>query len=210
MDENDLKRKWQEAHSRNQEGIYDKMNIKKSLKMKHGRIISKVLTDMKLKIAGYSLILIILICLMIYALAYLGLNLSVNTVVLFSFIGLFFLIRTISEINRFSVLIKTANSLSVKESVLLFRKKLTRIKTFDFVSYLFYFYTLAIWSTCIYIKDMGGVKIFSWSNAFQVLMFVVISILLVIPWLIKYQHNQSYKELYSSLNDSVDFLNEAT
>jgi hypothetical protein len=130
--------------------------------------------------------------------------------VLFSFIGLFFLIRTTSVINRFLVLTKTANGLTVKESVLLFRKKLKRIKIIDFASYLIYFYTLAIWSTCSYMKDIGGVKNLFWSNAFQVLMLVVIIILLVIPWLIKYQHNQSYKELYSSLNDSADFLNEAT
>jgi len=207
MDTNDLKSMWYDVHYTNREIIFDKANIEKSLTMNHSRIISKVLSDLKLKIFGYSLILIIFIGLMIYALVYLGLNLSANTLILFSFIGLFFMIRIISEINRLLVLTKTANSLSIKESVFFFRKKLNRIKIIDFLSYLLYFYTLAILSTYSYIKDIGGVKNLSWGNVFQTLVLISILILLSIPWLIKYQHNQSYKKLYSNLNDSARLLN---
>ena len=207
MDTNDLKSMWHDAHCTNQEINFDKTNIEKSLTMNHSRIISKVLSDLRLKIFGYSLILIIFIGLMIYALVYLGLNLSANTLILFSFIGLFLIIRIISEFNRLLVLTNTPNSLSVKESVFFFRKKLNRIKIIDFLSYLLYFYALAILSTYSYIKDIGGVKNLSWGNAFQTLVLIAILILLLIPWLIKYQHIQRYKKLYSDLNESVRFLN---
>jgi hypothetical protein len=208
MDKNDIKTLWRDAHTVISENLLNEVNLRETLKMSHSKIISKVLSDIKLKILVYSLAQIILIALMIYALEYLGLRLSVNTLILFSFIDLFFLIRTISEINRLLVLTKTANSLSVKESVFFFRKRLKRIKIIDFLSYLIYFYSLAIWSIYSYIKDIGGVKNLYLGNAFQVLLFIVILILLSIPWLIKFQHNQRYKKLYSNLNDSIDYLNE--
>jgi hypothetical protein len=208
MDKNDIKILWRDAHTVISENLLNEVNLRETLKMSHSKIISKVLSDIKLKILMYSLALIILIALMIYALEYLDLRLSVNTLILFSFIGLFFLIRTISEINRLLVLTKTANSLSVKESVFFFRKRLKRIKIIDFLSYLIYFYSLAILSIYSYIKDIGGVKNLYLGNAFQVLLFIVILILLSIPWLIKFQHNQRYKKLYSNLNDSIDYLNE--
>jgi hypothetical protein len=105
---------------------------------------------------------------------------------------------------------KTTNNLSVKESILLFRKKLNRIKVIDFLSYLIYFYTLAIWLIYNYINDIGGVNNLSWDNEIQTLVLIAIIILLSIPWLIKYQHNQRYKKLYSNLNDSANFLNDVT
>lgn len=207
MDTNDLKSMWHDAHCTNQVINFDETNIEKSLTMNHSRIISRVLSDLKLNIFGYSLILIIFIGLMVYALVYLSLNLSLNTLILFSYIGIFFIIRIISEINRFLVLTNTSNSLSIKESVYFFRKKMNRIKIIDFLSYLLYFYALAILSTYSYIKDIGGVKNLSWGNAFQTLVLISILILLSIPWLIKYQHNQRYKKLYSDLNESARFLN---
>lgn len=210
MSKNDLKKFWQDAHAINQEDIYDKVAIIKTLEMNHSKVISKVLSDIKLKILGYSLMLIIFVCLMIYALGYLGLNLSTNTLTLFAFVGLFILIRTTSEINRLLVLTKTSNNLSVKASIQFFRNKLIRVKIIDFISYLFYFYSLAIWSTHQYIKDIGGVQNLSWSNAFQVLLLFVILMFLLIPWLIKYQHNHRYRKLYSDINDSMDFLHEVT
>lgn len=210
MSKNDLKIFWQDAHAIKQEDIYDKLDIRKTLEMNHSKMISKVLSDIKLKILSYSLILIIFVCLMIYALGYLGLNLSTNTLVLFAFVCLFILIKTTSEINRLLILTKTSNNLSVKASIQFFRNKMIRIKIIDFISYLFYFYSLAIWSTNNYIKDIGGIQNLSWGNAFQVLLLVFLLMLLLIPWLIKYQHNHRYRKLYSDLNDSTDFLHEAT
>jgi len=201
---------WSETHTKTQQNIHDDVNIRKTLKMNHSKTIAKVLSDLKLKIFGYSLMLIILISLMVYAWVYLDLKLSANTLILFSFIGLFFIIKIISIINRLLTMTKTTNNLSVKESILLFRKKLNRIKVIDFLSYLIYFYTLAIWLIYNYINDIGGVNNLSWDNEIQTLVLIAIIILLSIPWLIKYQHNQRYKKLYSNLNDSANFLNDVT
>jgi hypothetical protein len=210
MDKIDLKKLWSETHTKTQQSIHDELNIRKALKMNHSKIISKVLSDLKVKILGYSSILIIFIGLMMYALVYLGLNLSENTLILFSFVSLFFIIRITSIVNRLLIMTKTTNNLSVKESILFFRKKLNRIKLFDFLSYLIYFYTLTIFLIYNYIHDIKGVRNLSWGNEIQPLVMVAIIMLLSIPWLIKYQHNQSYKKLYSDLNDSINFLNDAT
>lgn len=210
MDKIDLKKLWSETHTITQQNIQDEMNIRKSLKMNHSKIISKVLSELKLKIFGYSLMLIILISLMVYALVYLNLNLSVTTLILFTFIGLFFALKIISIIHRLFVMTKTANNLSIKESILFFRKKLNRIKTIDFISYIIYFYSLTILLIYNYIKDIGGIKNLSWGNEIQILVIIAILMLLAIPWLIKYQNNQRYKKIYSNLNDSINFLNDAS
>ena len=210
MDKIDLRKLWSETHTITQQNIHDEVNIRKTLKMNHSRIISKVLSELKLKIAGYSLLMIILISLMVYALVYLELNLSDTTLILFTFIGLFFAQRIVSIITRLFVMTKTANNLSLKESVLFFRKKLNRIKVIDFISYLLYFYTLTILLIYNYINDIGGVKNLSRDNEIQTLVLIAILMLLSIPWLLKYQNNQRYKKIYSSLNDSANFLNDVT
>jgi len=210
MSKNDLKMFWQDANAIDQGDIYTNVDIRKTLKMNHCKAISKVLSDIKLKIFGYSLMLIIFVCLMAYALGYLGLNLSKNTLSLFAFVGLCMVIKTTSEIDRLLVMTDTSNNLSVKASIQYFQKKLIRVRRVDFISSIFYFHSFAIWSTYNYIKDIGGVQNLSWGNAFQVLLLVVILMLLLIPWLIKYQHNHRYKKLYSDLNDSKEFLFEAT
>jgi hypothetical protein len=208
MNINDLKSMWHDAHNANQENSYDMVNIEKSMLQNHCKTISKVLSDLKLKILGYIIVILIFAGLMIYALLYLHLHFSVNSLVLFSFIGLFFLIKIISEVNRLMFLTKTPNNMSVKESLLRFRKKLIRMTAIDFISYLFYFYALAIWSVYGYINDIGGIKNLYWGNAMQQLVLIVILMLLSIPWLIKYQTNQRYKKLYSNLNDSIRLLHE--
>ena len=59
MDNNDLKKLWHDAHVSNKENIYDKVSIQKSLSMNHSKSISKVLSDVKLKILLYLSVLII-------------------------------------------------------------------------------------------------------------------------------------------------------
>jgi len=209
MDKNDLKSMWHDAHKTNQEIIYDKVSIEKSITMNHSKAISKILSDVKLKILGYTLVLAIYIGLMLYALVYLGLNLSVYSLVPLSLAGLFLLINTTSEIKRLLVLTKTADNMPVKESLLFFRKKLNRIRTIDFLSYLIFLYLLAILIIFNYISDIGGVKNLLWSNKILPLPLLgfLILILLLYPWFIKYQHNQRYKKIYSNLNDSARLLN---
>jgi hypothetical protein len=209
MDKNDLKSMWHDAHIENQDDTFDKVDIEKSITMSHCKAISKILSDVKLKILGYTIILIIYICLMLYALVYSGINLSIASLVPLTLAGLFILIETTSEIVRFLILVKSADSLSVKESSLYFRRKLDRINTIDFFSYLVFLYMFVILIVSGYLKDIGGIKNLSWSNGILPLplLGVFILLLLIIPWFLKYQHNQRYKNTYLSLNRSAYILN---
>jgi hypothetical protein len=210
MDKNDLKKMWNDAHVLNKENIYDKVSIQKSLSMNHSKSISKVLSDVKLKILLYLSVLIIFIGLMIYALVYLELSLSMNSIIPLALVGIFLVINTTSEIHRFKILTKTADNMSVKESLLFFRKKLDRIKITDFLTSLLFFYLSAILIIINYIIDIRGIKNLSWSNQILPvpLLVILILMLLFIPWFIKYQHNQRYKNLYSNLNESAGILND--
>jgi hypothetical protein len=56
-------------------------------------------------------------------------------------------------------------------------------------------------------NDIKGIKtLFSGNAMLSLITFVIL--MLLIPWLIKYQHNQRYKKLYSNLNDSFEVFNE--
>jgi len=208
MDNNDLKKMWQEAHIQNQGKISAGINIEELIKMKHCKTISQVLSDIKLRILLYSLILTVFTGLMIYAIVYLGINFSVSSIVPFTMVGLFLLISTTMEISRLLVFTRNADNLPVKESQNYFRRNLNRIKNIDFLSYLILLYSLAILVIRGYIRDIGGFKNLSGINESQPLIFIFIIILLVTPWFIKYQNNHRYKKIDSGLNDPEDKLND--
>ena len=210
MDINDLKSLWQDVHNKNHDILYDKVNIEKSITKNHCKAISKTLLDVKLKILVFTLVLVIFIGLMLYAFVYLGLKLSFYSLVPLALAGLFLLTKTTTEIIRLLVLTRTADNMSVKESLLFFRNKLNRIKAIDFISYLIFLYLSASLILFNYIKEIGGIKKLSWGNDIipLPLLGILILMLLLIPWFIKYQHNQRYKRLYSNLNDSAGHLND--
>lgn len=212
MDKIDLKSMWHNAHSSDQEIIYEKISIEKSITMNHSKAISKILSDVKTKFFVYSMVLVVYVGLMYYALFYLDLNLSFNSLVPLILAGLFLLISTTSEIVRFLVLTKTKANLTVKASLLFFRKRLNRMKTIEFLSYLIFLFLLAILIIFNYINDIGGVKNLMWNNGTlpAPLLGVIILMLLIIPWFIKYQHNQQYKKLYLDLNDSINYFDTMT
>jgi hypothetical protein len=209
MDNNDLKTMWHDVHITDLSSIYDKISIEKSITMKHCKTISKILSDVKLKILIHTVILTVYISLILYALVYLSLDLSLFSLIPITFAGLFLLMRTTSEIIRLLVLSKSADNMPVKESLLFFRKKLDRIRTIDFLSYLILLYLFAILIVYGYLKDIGGINNLSWSN--EVLPVPIfgffILLLLIIPWFIKYQHYQRYRKIYSDLNKSAQILN---
>jgi hypothetical protein len=208
MDKNDIKSMWHEAHTTNDEIIFNKVSYEKAITMTHCKIISKTLSDIKLKVSVFILILAIYVGLMLYAFVYLGLNLSVYSLVPLTLAGLFLLIKTTTEIGRLLILTKTADNMSVKDSLLFFRKRLNRIKRADFISYLGFFYLLSILIIFNLLKDIGGVRNLSWGNEVVPvpLSGILILMLLLIPWFIKYQDNQKYRKLYSNLNESVRYL----
>ena len=209
MDKNDLRSLWHDAHNSNQEIIYDKVNIEKSIGMKHCKAISRIISDVKLKILVSAMVLVIYIGLMLYAFVYLNIVLSINSIIPLALAGLFLLFITTSEIVRLIILTKTADNMSVKESLLFFRKRLNRIRTFDFLTYLIILYLSAVLVIVNYILDIGGVKNLSLHNEIIPLPFLLffILILLLMPWFIKYLHNQRYRKIYFELNNSVHILN---
>ena len=204
MENIDLKAMWQKAHIQNQEKISDGANIEEIIKMNHCKTISQILADVKLRILLYSLILSVFIGLMIYAFIYLGINFSIGSIIPFTMVGMFLLISTTMEINRFAVLTRNADNLPVEASQNYFRKKLNRMKSIDFLSYLILLYLLAILVIRGYIQDIGGFKNLSGANEFQPLIVVFIFILLLTPWFIKYQNNQRYRKIVSNLHNDED------
>jgi len=210
MDKNDLKSMWRDARYTKSESNFSKESLEKTMALKHSKAISKSLLDVKIKVLLYALIFLIYIGLMIYAFVYLRLNLSVNSLVPLALAGIFLLICATSEIVRLLVLTKTADNLSLKDSSLVFYKKLKRIKTADFIIYLVIFYLFAILIIYNYLTDIGGVKNLSWHNEIVPLPLLgtIILMLLSVPWFIKYLNNRRYKKLFSDLNESVRQLSD--
>jgi len=210
MDRNDLKSIWRDAHYSKSDSHFSEESLEKTMALKHGKAISKSLLDVKIKVLLYALIFLIYAGLMIYAFVFLRLNLSVNSLVPLALVGIFLLISVTSEIVRLLVLTKTADNLSLKDSSLVFCKKLKRIKTTDFIIYLVMFYLSAILIIYNYLTDIGGVKNLSWYNEIVPvpLLGILILMLLSVPWFIKYLNNLRYKKLFSDLMDSVHQLND--
>ena len=199
---------WQNANAANHGDRSKEVNIEEIIRMNHSKTIAKVLSDIKLRIASYSVLSVIDIGLLFYAFVYLRLHLSLSLILPLLVVGLFFIIQTTIEINRYIVYTRNSDSLSLKESIIYFRKKLNQIKTIDFISYLILFYLLAIWIIKGYIRDINGIQNLSGTNAMQPFILFLILMLLLFPWLIKYQNNKQYRKTDSNLNDSTNQLKD--
>jgi hypothetical protein len=209
MDKNDLKSMWRDAHYTKSDNSFSEVSIENTLGLKHSRVILKALLDVKLKVLLYAVIFLIYAGLMIYAFVYLRLKLSVNSLVPLVFVGLFLLITATSELVRLLVLTNTADNLSLKASLLVFCKKLKKIKTTDFIIYMVFFYLSAILMVFNYLTDIGGVKNYSWNTEIipTPLLGIFVLMLLSVPWFIRYQNNRRYKKMFSNLEESVGQLN---
>ena len=208
MENIDLKRMWQNANIQNNENISKEADIGEIIRMNHSKNTAKVLFDIKLKILLYSGFLTIFIGLMLYAIVYLGINFSINSIIPFTLVGLFLLISTTIKITRFFAFKGNEDNLPLKESQKYFCKKLNRMKTIDFLSYLILLYLSAILIIRGYIRDIGGFQNLSATNAMQFFILFLILMLLLTPWFIKYQNNQRYRKMDSDLNDSLSELND--
>jgi hypothetical protein len=210
MENDDLKTMWKEIHIENRDNNCERINIYALKGKNHGQMMEQVVTDVKWKIGGYCMGLTLLAALMSYAILYLELNLQVASVTPFIGIGLFFLIQTGTEIIRLRILAKSDENRSVKESLIFFRRKVNRMKKFDFLSYLIFFYLLAIGIIYLHLKDIGGMKNLATGNGTQPLIIVLLLLFLAVPWFMKYQNNLRYKKLFSDLNNSANYLNDAS
>lgn len=208
MDNNDLKSIWHNANYMHCENNFSGVNIEEILRFKHSKAISKTLNDIKLKILISVLILMIYTGLMIYAFLYLKVNLSINSLVPLALVGIFLIIITSSEFVRLLVMTRKADNFSIKESMFIFCKRLRRIKSVDFIIYLVFFYLSAALIIFNYLQDIGGVKNFSRGSEIVPvpLLSMLIIMLLLVPWFIKYQNNRRYKILFSNLRESAHEL----
>lgn len=208
MENIDLKRMWQKANIQSHENNSKEADIEEIIRMNHSKNTTKVLFDIKLKIILYSALSAIDIGLLYYALVYLGLHLSLSSILPLVVVGIFCFIQTIIETNRLIAFTRNTDNRSVKESLLYFRKELNRIKNFDFLSYLLLLYLAAFWILRGYIRDIGGYQNLSGTNAMQTFILFLVLILLLTPWFIKYQNNQRYKKIDLDLDDSMEKLND--
>lgn len=210
MDKNDLKSKWQDAHFTDSQNNLSNENLEKTISLKHCKAISKSLLDVKVKVILYALIFAIYAGLMIYALIYLRLNLTLNSIVPLTSVGIFILIIATSEFVRLLVLTKTADNLSLKDSLLAYCRKLKRTMTIDFISYMVFFHLSAIILIVNYLGDIGGIRNLSWDNenAPVPLLAILVLMLLTVPWFIRYHNKRRYKKLFSNLRESIDQLND--
>lgn len=200
---------WQNAHFSNGFNDFDKISIEESITMNHCKAITKILSDVKLKITVWISGLIIYIGLLFYAFIFLGLSLSWYSMVPLILAGLFIIIMTTSEISRLFILKNSADTLSVMESLLFFQKRLNNMRMVDFILNLAFLYLFIILIAFNYLSDIGGIRNLSLPNEYVPMPFLafLIVLLLLTPWLIKYQHNQKYKKIYSNLNNSIRILN---
>jgi len=210
MDKNDLKTMWQEAHYTKSEINFSEEGFEKTILLKHSKAISRSLSDIKLKVLLYTLLFLIYTGLMIYAFVYLRLNLSLSSLVPIMLAGVFLFLSASSEFVRLLVLTRTADNLSVKDSLVAFARTLKRIKAVDFIIILVFFYLSAFLIVYNYLADIGGIKNLSQGRELIPLPFlgILILMLLSVPWFIRYLNNQRYKKLFSDLMDSIHQLSE--
>jgi hypothetical protein len=196
MENDNLKQMWLNVN--NNEGNYHDDNIETILKMKHSKILLKVLHEQKLKVFMYSIFLLTYSLLMIYAFLYLKIRLSLSSVIPLMFCGMYIFYKTTSEFTRYYLMNKTADDVSIKESVDYFKRKLRRISISDLLVNLIFYYMLTAICIIYAYDDIYAI------NNFLLFIVLIILISLVLPWFLKYLHHKRYSKLYSNINDKDD------
>lgn len=196
MENEDLRSFWQEIHTEDTSKSIPE-NIQTAIRMRHCRIISKILSDQKRKAWLYFVAFIVSLFLCIWDLTITTkLSLSLLTVTAFLLFSAF------SEISRFRLLSQSADTVSIKESTCLIRRKLDRIQRINFAACLLFFYGTVIRFTFVFLNDYQALKELS------LILIVFVLILLVLPWLMKHQHNRQYKQYLFSLEKSISSLDD--
>lgn len=197
MENEDLRSLWQEIHTADTSKSIPE-NIQTAIRMKHCRIISKILSDQKRKVWLYSVAFIVSLLLCIWDLT-ITTNLSLSLLTVTAFL----LFSTFSEISRFRLLSQSADTVSIKESTCLIRRKLDRIQRINFAACFLFFYGTAVRFTIVFLNDYQVLK-----EQSLIILIIFVLILLVLPWLIKSQHRRQYKQYLSSLEKSISSLGD--
>ena len=108
----------------------------------------------------------------------------------------FLLFLLVSTIGHYQLLTRSADTYSLKESGAMLKRQLERRINIDFTIYLIFFYGTAVRFVIQYFNDYEGLK----GLTFILILFT--SILLAIPWLMRYQQKHRYRYYFNSLDKS--------
>lgn len=188
MEDNNLKECWKEIHTGTE---IKPMNIKEVIRKKHCRTISQTLRRQKTLISLFAILLAFSVTASIWDTVIMGsASISLWTG------SAFLLFLLVSAIGHYQLLTRSADTYSLKESGAMLKKQLERRINIDFTIYLIFFYGTAVRFVIQYFNDYEGLK----GLTFILILFT--SILLAIPWLMRYQQKHRYRYYFNSLDKS--------
>jgi amino acid transporter len=208
MKENNLKLIWRNIHEINQDNMETPDTLKICMQKSHSKIISKIMNELKLKILIYSVSLFVLISLILYAFVYLNIEASNSIFLPFVLAGSFLIFKVVSEINRYLVFNNRNDNLSIKDSTIIFRKKLERIKNIDYYITFALCYGIAIIFLFSYIFNLIGIKEFIQTTGLSILLFVFVLLLFTLPWIIRKSFYQRYTNLSLNLKNTLNYFDD--
>ena len=167
------------------------MNIKEVIRKKHCRTISQTLRRQKTLISLFAILLAFSVTASIWDTVIMGsASISLWTG------SAFLLFLLVSTIGHYQLLKRSADTYSLKESGAMLKRQLERRINIDFTIYLIFFYGTAVRFVIQYFNDYEGLK----GLTFILILFT--SILLAIPWLMRYQQKHRYRYYFNSLDKS--------
>ncbi|MCS2712100.1 hypothetical protein NXW18_00595 [Bacteroides thetaiotaomicron] len=188
MEDNNLKECWKEIHTGTE---IKPMNIKEVIRKKHCRTISQTLRRQKTLISLFAILLAFSVAASIWDTVIMGsASISLWTG------SAFLLFLLVSTIGHYQLLTRSADTYSLKESGAMLKRQLERRINIDFTIYLIFFYGTAVRFVIQYFNDYEGLK----GLTFILILFT--SILLAIPWLMRYQQKHRYRYYFNSLDKS--------
>lgn len=192
MEDNNLKECWKEIHTGTE---IKPMNIKEVIRKKHCRTISQTLRRQKTLISLFAILLAFSVAASIWDTVIMG-----NTSIFLWTGSAFLLFLQVSAIGHYQLLTRSADTYSLKESGAMLKRQLERRINIDFTIYLIFFYGTAVRFVIQYFNDYEGLK----GLTFILILFT--SILLAIPWLMRYQQKHRYRYYFNSLDKSQKLL----
>lgn len=188
MEDNNLKECWKKIHTGTE---IKPMNIKEVIRKKHCRVISQTLRRQKTLISLFAILLAFSVAASIWDTIIMGsASISLWTG------SAFLLFLLVSAIGHYQLLTRSADTYSLKESGAMLKRQLERRINIDFTIYLIFFYGTAVRFVIQYFNDYEGLK----GLTFILILFT--SILLAIPWLMRYQQKHRYRYYFNSLDKS--------
>lgn len=181
----------------------DEMDVSKIIREKHSRRVTARLGRQKRKLAVYVAAFLVYLGLAVYVFIYLQLELSVASIVPLGIAGLFLWIRVLAETGNFFILAGTADDLSVKESLLAFRRRLKWVRRLEFTVRLLFFYGIAAGLLVMCAQGRTGLD-----EGMQPFLYALVVLLLVMPWIKSYPYRRDYEKLYSGLRDATRSFDE--